>query len=124
MVEPLEVPVEVQVGLVYPGKAMLAELDLLLLQDRDVEVEAVLVPSVEVDRVRMEAMGAVVLLVQSLVHPFIMLVVAVLVLTRVEAPEVAVMGAAAMEVGLVQTQGAQEAQDQQTLVVAEAEHIL
>ena len=101
MVEPLEVPVEVQVGLVYPGKAMLVALDLLLLQNTEVEVAAVLVLLVEMDLARLEALVALVLLVQSLVHPFIMLAEAVLVFTTTELPGRAVMVVAVLEVGLV-----------------------
>ena len=101
MVEPLEVPVEVQVGLVYLGKAMLAARDLLLLQNTEVEVAAVLVLLVEMDLARLEALVALVLLVQSLVHPFIMLAEAVLVFTNTELPGRAVMVVAVLEVGLV-----------------------
>jgi hypothetical protein len=93
--------VEVQVGLVYPGKAMLAALDLLLLQNTEVEVAAVLVPMVEMDLARLEALVALVLLVQSLVHPFIMLAEAVPVLTNTELLGRAVMVVAVLEVGLV-----------------------
>tara|TARA_R100001129_G_scaffold12593_1_gene8238 strand:- start:986 stop:1291 length:306 start_codon:yes stop_codon:yes gene_type:complete len=101
VVEPLEVPVGVQVGLVYLGKAMLVARDLLLLQDTEVEAAAVLVPMVEMDLARLEALVALALLVQSLVHPFIMLAEAVAVLTNTEPPGRAVMVEAVLEVGLV-----------------------
>ena len=94
-------PVEVQVGLVYPSKAMLAAFGSYFCSKYGGGGGGGAGAVGEMDLARLEALVALVLLVQSLVHPFIILAEVVLVFTITELPGRAVMVVAVLEVGLV-----------------------